>query len=107
MAKKEETKKEKFVKMGLQPYEEQPVAVYSNLLIVNHAEHDFTLTFAHITIPPEAGEAPQDRSFTIPVVARVTIPRTQMRSTIMALQKNLERYEEHYGPIEEIREGSK
>jgi hypothetical protein len=64
--------------------------VYSNLVLLNHTENEFVLDFAFIQ--PSTGRAK--------VRTRVISSPRHTKRLLLALQKNLERYEERYGRIE-------
>ncbi len=64
--------------------------VYSNLVLLNHTENEFVLDFAFIQ--PSNGRAK--------VRARVVSSPRHTKRLLLALQKNLERYEERFGRVE-------
>lgn len=64
--------------------------VYSNLVLLNHTENEFVLDFAFIQ--PTNGRAK--------VRARVVSSPRHTKRLLLALQKNLERYEERFGRVE-------
>ena len=64
--------------------------VYTNLVLLNHTENEFVLDFAFIQ--PSNGRAK--------VRSRVISSPRHTKRLLLALQKNLERYEERYGRIE-------
>lgn len=64
--------------------------VYSNLVLLNHTENEFVLDFAFIQ--PSNGRAK--------VRTRVISSPRHTKRLLLALQKNLERYEERYGRVE-------
>jgi hypothetical protein len=64
--------------------------IYSNLVLLNHTENEFVLDFAFIQ--PSSGRAK--------VRARVISSPRHTKRLLVALQKNIERYEERYGTIE-------
>jgi Protein of unknown function (DUF3467) len=64
--------------------------IYSNLVLLNHAENEFVLDFAFIQ--PSSGRAK--------VRARVISSPRHTKRLLVALQKNIERYEERYGTID-------
>jgi hypothetical protein len=74
---------------------------YANLLNVWHTAHEFTLDFA-TTMAPEGGLDPHGEEFVrvpVRVVERVRVPPTLLFDIIRALNDNLTRYEETFGPI--------
>ena len=64
--------------------------VYANLVLLNHTENEFVLDFAFIQ--PSNGRAK--------VRTRVISSPRHTKRLLLALQKNVERYEERYGRIE-------
>jgi hypothetical protein len=64
--------------------------VYSNLVLLNHTENEFVLDFAFI----------QPNHARAKVRARVVSSPRHTKRLLMALQKNVERYEERHGRIE-------
>jgi len=77
-------------KLQVQIDDDVSQGVYSNLVLINHTENEFVLDFAFIQ--PSNGRAK--------VRARVISSPRHTKRLLMALQKNLERYEERYGRIE-------
>src|SRR5580692_7810491 len=64
--------------------------VYSNLVLLNHTENEFVLDFAFIQ--PSNGRTK--------VRARIVSSPKHTKRLLLALQKNIERFEERYGRIE-------
>src|SRR5438128_206838 len=77
-------------KLQVQIDEDVSQGVYSNLVLLNHTENEFVLDFAFIQ--PTNGRAK--------VRARVVSSPKHTKRLLIALQKNLERYEERHGRIE-------
>jgi len=77
-------------KLQVQIDEDVAQGVYSNLVLLNHTENEFVLDFAFIQ--PSNGRAK--------VRARVVSSPRHTKRLLMALQKNLERYEERFGRVE-------
>jgi len=77
-------------KLQVQIDEDISQGVYSNLVLLNHTENEFVLDFAFIQ--PSNGRAK--------VRTRVISSPRHTKRLLMALQKNLERFEERYGRIE-------
>lgn len=69
--------------------------VYSNLMFVSHTKEEFILDFMMVS-PPQGA-----------VTARVIMSPGHMKRTITALKKNLEKYENLYGSLEEAQEPTK
>jgi hypothetical protein len=63
---------------------------YANLVMINHSENEFVLDFAYLQ--PTAPVAK--------VRARVISSPRHTKRLLLALQKNLARYEERFGTIE-------
>jgi hypothetical protein len=77
-------------KLQVQVDEDVAQGVYANLVLLNHTENEFVLDFAFIQ--PSNGRAK--------VRARVVSSPRHTKRLLLALQKNLERYEERFGRIE-------
>ncbi len=77
-------------KLQVQIDEDISQGVYSNLVLLNHTENEFVLDFAFIQ--PSNGRAK--------VRSRVVSSPRHTKRLLLALQKNLERYEERFGRIE-------
>ena len=77
-------------KLQVQVDEDIAQGVYANLVLLNHTENEFVLDFAFIQ--PSNGRAK--------VRARVVSSPRHTKRLLMALQKNLEGYEERFGRIE-------
>jgi hypothetical protein len=71
---------------------DEPLAqgVYSNLVLLNHSENEFVFDWAYL----------QPANPIAKVRARVISSPRHTKRLLLALQKNLERYEERYGKIE-------
>ena len=78
-------------KLQVQIDEDIAQGVYSNLVLLNHTENEFVLDFAFIQ--PSNGRAK--------VRSRVISSPRHTKRLLQALQKNLERYEERFGTIEQ------
>jgi hypothetical protein len=63
---------------------------YSNLVMINHSENEFVLDFSYL----------QPSSPTAKVRARIISSPRHTKRLLLALQKNLQRYEERFGVIE-------
>src|SRR5436190_20213575 len=77
-------------KLQIQIDEDISQGLYSNLVLLNHTENEFVLDFAFIQ--PSNGRAK--------VRTRVISSPRHTKRLLLALQKNVERYEERYGRIE-------
>lgn len=77
-------------KLQVQIDEDVAQGVYSNLVLLNHTENEFVLDFAFIQ--PTNGRAK--------VRSRVVSSPRHTKRLLLALQKNVERYEERFGRIE-------
>jgi hypothetical protein len=71
--------------------------VYANMALVWHTPFDFTLDFAALqpTVPDAAGEPVTPAR----VVARVKFPPSQIFQLLQAINANMTKYEEAFGPI--------
>ena len=71
---------------------DEPVAqgTYSNLVLINHTEHEFVLDFAYL----------QPANPVAKVRSRIISSPTHTKRLLAALQKNIARYEERFGKIE-------
>ena len=71
---------------------DEPIAqgTYSNLVVINHTENEFVFDFAYL----------QPANPTAKVRARIISSPRHTKRLLLALQKNLTRYEERYGVIE-------
>ena len=77
-------------KLQIQIDDDISQGVYSNLVLINHTENEFVLDFAFIQ--PSNGRAK--------VRTRVISSPRHTKRLLLALQKNLERFEERHGRIE-------
>lgn len=72
-----------------------PGAEYTNLAQINHNKEEFQLIFANI-VPPSGR-----------VVAKVITTPGHFKRIIAAMQDNLKKYEEKFGPVEQAPEVEK
>jgi hypothetical protein len=79
-------------KLQIQIDDDVSQGVYCNLVLLNHTENEFVLDFAFIQ--PTNGRAK--------VRARVISSPRHTKRLLLALQKNVERYEERFGTIEVV-----
>ena len=77
-------------RIQLQMDEQTSLGRYSNLVLINHTENEFLLDFAFL----QPGN-PRAR-----VCARIISSPRHTKRLLRALQKNLERYEARFGPID-------
>lgn len=63
---------------------------YANLVLINHSENEFVFDFAYL----------QPNTPVAKVRARVISSPRHTKRLLLALQKNLARYEERFGTIE-------
>ncbi|MDX2091489.1 MAG: DUF3467 domain-containing protein [Kofleriaceae bacterium] len=77
-------------KLQVQIDEDIAQGVYSNLVLINHTDNEFVLDFAFMQ--PANGRSK--------VRSRVISSPRHTKRLLLALQKNLERYEERFGTIE-------
>jgi hypothetical protein len=71
---------------------DEPIAqgTYTNLVVINHTENEFVFDFAYL----------QPANPTAKVRARIISSPRHTKRLMLALQKNLARYEERYGVVE-------
>ena len=86
----QETPKPPAPRIQLQLDEPIAMGTYSNLVILNHTENEFVLDFAYL---PPANPIAKVR-------ARVISSPRHTKRLLLALQKNLARYEERYGKVD-------
>jgi len=73
--------------------------VYSNLTLVSHSGHEFSLDFCQVQHGAEGDEVRAD------VVSRVHVPPTMVPSLIRTLQANLDAYEGRFGAVRQVETG--
>ncbi len=78
------------VKLEIQVDEDVAQGVYANLAVVNHSDAEFTLDF--IFVQPQAPRAK--------VRSRVITSPKHLKRLMLALQDNVEKYEQRFGPID-------
>ena len=83
-----EVKKE--LKLEIQVDEDVAQGVYANLAVVNHSDAEFTLDF--IFVQPQAPRAK--------VRSRVITSPKHVKRLLLALEDNLKKYEQQFGPID-------
>jgi hypothetical protein len=64
--------------------------LYTNLVMINHSENEFVFDFAYL----------QPSSPAAKVRARIISSPRHTKRLLLALQKNVQRYEERFGVIE-------
>ena len=92
------------VQLRVQPSPDapEPAPLYSNRVQINFTPEDFLFYFGWYSVPPLA-EPPEGGLLDVPVepVARVVLPVILIRNVIALLQRQLEAYENSFGPIPE------
>lgn len=83
-------KEAKEVKLEIQVDEDVAQGVYANLAVVNHSDAEFTLDF--IFVQPQAPRAK--------VRSRVITSPKHLKRLMLALQDNVTKYEQRFGPID-------
>jgi hypothetical protein len=83
-------KKEQEVKLEIQLDEEIAQGAYVNLAVVNHSDTEFTLDF--IFVQPQSPRAK--------VRSRVITSPRHARRLLLALEENIRKYEQKFGPID-------
>ncbi len=84
-----EEKKTQDVKLEIQLDEEVAQGLYANLAVVNHHESEFVVDF--IFVQPQAPRAK--------VRSRIILSPQHVKRLVAALQDNVNRYEQTFGPI--------
>ena len=84
--------------------QEDQGGVYANLLAVWHTPHEFTLDFCGMQQGQPADPEDETSPVVVPcrVVSRVRIPVSVVFDVLRALNQNMTRYEETFGPIKRI-----
>jgi hypothetical protein len=77
-------------KIQLQMDDEIAQGIYANLVLINHTENEFLLDFAFL----------QPGNPRAKVNARIISSPRHTKRLLQALQNNVERFEERFGPIE-------
>ncbi len=77
-------------KLQLQLDDDIAQGLYANLVLINHTENEFVLDFAFLQ--PGNGRAK--------VRSRILSSPRHTKRLLLALQKNVERYEERYGVLD-------
>ena len=77
-------------KIQLQMDEETAQGRYANLVLINHTENEFLLDFAFL----------QPANAVAKVRSRVISSPRHTKRLLLALQKNIDRFEERFGPID-------
>jgi hypothetical protein len=85
-----EEKKEPQAQLEIQLDDDTAQGVYANLGVVNHTDAEFTLDF--IFVQPQA---PRAR-----VRSRVITSPRHVKRLLLALEENIRRYEQKFGPID-------
>ena len=80
----------KEVKLEIQVDEDVAQGVYANLAVVNHSDAEFTLDF--IFVQPQAPRAK--------VRSRVITSPKHLKRLMLAIQDNVEKYEQRFGSID-------
>lgn len=77
-------------KIQLQMDEQTAQGIYANLVLINHTENEFLLDFAFM----------QPSNTHAKVRSRIISSPRHTKRLLLALQKNIERFEERFGPID-------
>ena len=78
------------VKLEIQVDEDIAQGIYANLAVVNHSDAEFTLDF--IFVQPQAPKAK--------VRSRVITSPKHIKRLLLALEDNLQKYEQRFGPVD-------
>ncbi|HHU56847.1 DUF3467 domain-containing protein [Geofilum rhodophaeum] len=90
----EDPKKAQQLKIELN--EEIGQGIYSNLAIISHSPSEFVLDF--VRVMPGVPKAQ--------VKSRIVLTPEHAKRLLHALQDNISRYEKHFGPVKDIKDGS-
>jgi hypothetical protein len=82
--------------VSVQSDPETAAGVYSNLMMINHRKEEFILDFLFVQ-PQQA----QDGQVLANLRTRVVTSPEHLKRIARAVQENIRRYEDKYGPIEE------
>lgn len=82
--------------VSIQSDPETAAGVYSNLMMINHRKEEFILDF--LFVQPQQ---PQDGQVLANLRTRVVTSPEHLKRIARAVQENIRRYEDKYGPIEE------
>lgn len=82
-------------KIDVRVPDDQKQGTYANLLVVSHGPHEFTLDFAQFQ-PGREGAVGAE------VVQRIRIAPTMVGQVMQALNANLSKYEDRFGPVKAI-----
>ncbi len=96
MADEPKTQKPHEHQLSIQMDPQYATGVYSNLMMVSHRKEEFILDF--LFVQPQ--RTPQGQSIAN-LRSRVITSPEHTKRILQALQENLRRYEEAFGPIEE------
>ncbi|MGB0524380.1 MAG: DUF3467 domain-containing protein [Flammeovirgaceae bacterium] len=88
------TEKEQGNQINIELSEEVAEGVYSNLVMIAHSNSEFVLDF--IRLMPGVPKAK--------VKARIVVTPEHAKRLLLALQDNVEKYEEAFGPIKRTEE---
>jgi hypothetical protein len=88
------------LRIHAEPSAAPPAPIYSNYVQATFTPEDFTLHLGWYAIPAFT-EAPTEAVVDVPVtpVARIVLPLNIMRSLIAVLERQVENYEQSFGPI--------
>ena len=82
-------------KIDVRVPDDQKQGTYANLLVVTHGAHEFTLDFAQF-------QPSTDGTVSAEVVQRIRIAPTLVGQVMQALNANLSKYEDRFGPVKAI-----
>lgn len=86
----EEKKQRKEIKLEIRADENVANGIYSNFIIANHSQTEFTLDF--VFIPPQSKKAK--------VLSRIILNPTHAKRLSFLLNRQVESYEKRFGELE-------
>ncbi|MFH2005110.1 MAG: DUF3467 domain-containing protein [bacterium] len=76
-------------KIAIQIDDNVAMGMYSNFMLINHNESEFVIDFAYLLPGPPRAK----------IGSRVILTPQHMKRVLETVQKNIEKYEERFGPI--------
>ncbi|MBI3455172.1 MAG: DUF3467 domain-containing protein [Candidatus Rokubacteria bacterium] len=77
--------------------------MFSNSFLVQHTEHEFIITFAHVQPPITLSEADIGKIHSVPakVAVRIAMPPSRLQELIAVLTRNFATFEERLRSLNE------
>lgn len=89
------------ISIGVEASEDTP-NYYVNYIEVSHGPHDFCMSAARIPTKlnsQQMAKAAADEKLTVDAMMQIVIPTSIVKGLIDALQKQVAKYEENFGPL--------